>query len=310
MDKNLLIHQNEEDKLVKIITALNAPQRRMIINKIAAHPMTVKEIAFSLNLSVPTISAHVKELENADLIRTTLQAGRHGSMKLCSLKHETLTIELMPSYREGNKEYFIYELPVGAYFDVDVQPTCGMANENEYIGRDDDSTTFLLPERNSAQLLWFGSGYVEYRFPISSEYSADKINCIQFSLECCSEAPGYRNEYLSDVTFWVNDKEVCTWTCPGDFGGKKGALTPDWWVTTSTQFGLLKKIMINKNGAYLDDKYVCNVTLEDLKFEKQKYISFKIGNKPDAKNMGGINLFGKKFGNYQQGIIMEIEYIR
>lgn len=310
MDKNLLIQQVENEKLVKIVSALSAPQRRAIMNMIALHPMTVKEIAFELNLSVPTVSAHIKELEKADLIRTTLQAGKHGSMKLCSLKHEAVTFQFVPPHSESNKEYYICELPVGAYFDVEVEPTCGMVSENDYIGRDDDPISFLLPERTHAQLIWFAAGYVEYRFPLSQDYSSRKMNSLQFTLECCSEAPGYRNEYQSDITFWVNDKEACTWTCSGDFGGRKGAITPEWWATSSSQFGLLKKITINKSGSYLDNKYMCNVTLEDLNLKKQGYITFRVGNKPNAKNLGGVNVFGKKFGNYAQGIIMEVEYIK
>lgn len=50
--------------------------------------------------------------------------------------------------------------------------------------------------------------------------------------------------------------------------------------------------------------------LKKLDISARNYISFKIGIKPTAKNIGGINLFGKKFGNYAQNILMVIEYAK
>jgi len=45
-----------------------------------------------------------------------------------------------------------------------------------------------------------------------------------------------------------------------------------------------------------------------LNIEKDDYFTLRIGVKPDAKNLGGINLFGEKFGDYQQNIMMRIDY--
>ena len=38
------------------------------------------------------------------------------------------------------------------------------------------------------------------------------------------------------------------------------------------------------------------------------YISVKIGIKEEAKNIGGISIFGKSFGDYPQDIVMKLEY--
>jgi len=38
----------------------------------------------------------------------------------------------------------------------------------------------------------------------------------------------------------------------------------------------------------------------------EDYISFKIGVKEDSKYVGGINLFGNKFGDFEQNIDMRI----
>ncbi len=303
-----MVKSSDDYSVAKIAVALGTELRRSIVREIVNSPLTVKELAFKLNVSVSTISVNVKILEDADLIRTSYQAGKHGSIKLCSIKYERLIVDFMQAIKdEESVGKYTINMPVGAFYDFDIKPTCGMLDENGFIGKDDDRQTFYNPNRFAAQLLWFYSGYVEYRF--QREMDADKTLSLQFSLECCSEAPGFRNEYPSDITFWINDKEICEWRSPGDFGGKRGAYSPEWWPTTSTQFGLLKRLNITKSGSFLDNLYVGKICLNDLKLNEKDYISFKIGVKDNAKNVGGINIFGDKFGNYPQSIQMTVECI-
>ena len=99
--------------------------------------------------------------------------------------------------------------------------------------------------------------------------------------------------------------EIATYCSPGDFGGKRGIYTPSYWQINSTQFGLLKKFSIDDKGCYIDDitdnKNHC---FDDLHLDTATSIELKIGIKEDAKHMGGINIFGKEFGNYHQDILM------
>ena len=76
----------------------------------------------------------------------------------------------------------------------------------------------------------------------------------------------------------------------------------------STQFGLLKTRSINSEGSFLDFVKVSDVTINDIKLNNQPYLSIKIEIKDDAKNIGGINIFGEKFGDYPQGIVLKIKY--
>ena len=48
--------------------------------------------------------------------------------------------------------------------------------------------------------------------------------------------------------------------------------------------------------------------LTDLALMDSGQVVVRIGNKPDAKNQGGFNLFGKHFGDYNQDILFSIEY--
>ena len=137
--------------------------------------------------------------------------------------------------------------------------------------------------------------------------SADP-NSIDFSLECCSEAPNFRFFWPSDISVWINGVDIGTFTCPGDFGGRRGQFSPKWWPINSTQYGLLNSWMVNKEGSFINGKKVSSVNIDNLKLTSKDYVSFKIGIKEDATNMGGINIFGRNFGDYNQDITMIISY--
>ena len=200
-------------------------------------------------------------------------------------------------------------MPIGAFVNVDVTPTCGLLGELGIIGQLDDAGSFYEPERIHTQLLWFRRGYIEYRFPnrLPPNVLQDDI---EISFEVCSEAPLHHANWPSDITVWIGNMEVGTWTSPADFGGERGALTPEWWDTQNSQYGLLKVWKVTNHGSYVDGMQVSKVRLEHLTLSPGEPIPVRIGIKGDAANVGGINLFGSKFGNYPQDIILRQHFKR
>lgn len=198
-------------------------------------------------------------------------------------------------------------MPIGNFVDCKVLPTCGIAGERSYIDIEDDPRGFYNPNKVNAQLIWFHKGYLEYRFP-NSIFQTIKPKLVEISLELCSEAPNYRNDWPSDITMWINGFDCGTWTSPGDFGGRRGKLNPSWWSDGSTQFGLLKTWRVNNEGSFIDEKKSANVNIERLQLAKGDFITVRIGIKEDAQNIGGVNIFGEKFGDYPQNIIMRLDY--
>jgi len=67
-------------------------------------------------------------------------------------------------------------------------------------------------------------------------------------------------------------------------------------------------VKINAQQAVLDDQFLSDRTTQSLNLRGLNYIKVRLGIKPDAQNIGGINLFGKKFGNHPQDILMRIRY--
>ncbi|GMA58498.1 hypothetical protein GCM10025858_30010 [Alicyclobacillus sacchari] len=112
-------------------------------------------------------------------------------------------------------------MPIGNFTRFSVAPTCGLVSETSIIGELDDPASFYEPTRTSAQLVWFHKGYLEYEFPNRVPRHA-RISSIELTMEVCSEAPLHNPNWPSDVTVWINDVEIGTWTSPGDFGGNVG----------------------------------------------------------------------------------------
>jgi len=305
--KHMELDLNDPDKLQIVARALSSDLRLKILELLNERSMNVIELAQKLEVPVSTVSNSIVILEEADLIRTERQTGVRGVMKLCSRKKDNIAIRLvMPNGHEIQSHYQM--MPIGHYTDISVTPVCGLLSDVRNIGEQDDVSSFYDQMRYDAQLLWFQQGYVEYRF--SNRILKDNhLKCIEISFEACSEAPNYRMDWPSDISVFLNGVEIGTWLCPGDFGGRQGKFSPLWWKQSSTQYGILKRWRVDETGAYLDDVRISDVTLSDLGIMESPFIRLSIAVKKDAVHQGGINLFGEKFGDYNQAIMMRLDYI-
>jgi predicted transcriptional regulator len=118
--------------------------------------------------------------------------------------------------------------------------------------------------------------------------------------------PGTSKDWPSDITLAINGREIGTWTSPGDFGDRRGVYTPDWWKLAGSQYGELKRWRVTAAGTFLDGAPVSDTTLGDLELDRHRSIRVRIGVKDDARHPGGINIFGRGFGNQDQDIVMRL----
>lgn len=306
MSRIVSIDVGQKEKLCDICKALSVPARVDIMNLIENKGMSIGEIAEVLKMPQSSTTFHIKILEKADLINIEQRPGMRGTLKLCTRKTDYINISAYQKSGDIN-EYVSYEMPVGAYFDCRVFPTCGLGDEKGIIGFEDRVSSFYLPERVGAGILWTSSGHVTYRFPNFLPAGAEVFK-LMLTLEICSEAPNYHEDWKSDITFVLNGIEAATWHSGGDYGSRRGRLNPDTWEPGSTQYGVLVGIEINERETLINGKKYSDVTVGDVCPEQKHFIEFTMCNKPDAKYIGGFNIFGKKFGDYAQDIIMGIEY--
>lgn len=286
--------------------ALSSSTRLQILNLLRNRVLNVGEIAEELGLPASTATSNVNALEEAGLITTELRPATRGLQKVCARAYDAIIVELARGAEEEQQSVEV-SMPIGAYVDCQVAPTCGLASDKGIIGLFDDPASFFEPERVHAQLLWFHYGYVEYRFPNRLPPKA-RLDSLSISLEICSEAPLHHEEWPSDITLWINRVKVGTWTSPADFGGQQGMLTPEWWESWNSQYGLLKVWQVNAGGSFVDGRRVSDVTVDQLHIENDASLTVRIGVAADAKNVGGINIFGRDFGNYPQDIVLRLRY--
>lgn len=306
MKQIVSMNLDDTEQLALIAKALSAEIRIEILKVLCHESLNVNEIAERLNIPASTAATHVKLLEEAGIIKTSLQRGIRGSMKLCTKVLGDIEVSLDTS-EEETYQCEVINMPIGNYVDYKVAPTCGIVSDKAHIDEEDEPRCFYNPNRIYAQLLWFGEGYVEYRFP-NNMLKENRERRVSISMELCSEDHEYNMECLSDITVWVNGIEAGTWTCPSDFGGRRGKLNPSWWPDKNTQYGVLKTWTLTEQGTYIDEDKVNHVTIDEYHLSDNDYISVRIGIKEDATNIGGINLFGSGFGDYPQDIRLKIYY--
>lgn len=305
MKQNLLLHLNDTEKLSNVGKALSTPVRLEILHYLAQTPAIISDIAAKFDLPLSSTALHIKVLENAGLISVQPIPGSKGSQKLCGIQIDKVQINMFQEETAVPPDYLYREsMPVGCYFDYSVLPSCGMASDQGDLGFEDNISVFVSPSRYKAQLIWLSCGFLEYRFS-NSFLKNNAVNRVKFSFEICSEALGYNNDWPSDITISVNTHEVGILHCKGDFGGRKGMLNPDWWNTKSTQYGELRTFEITEQGCYIDRVSVSKENIYTLGLPYNDYIKLKLEVKHDAKYCGGFNLFGEKFGDYPQDIVME-----
>jgi predicted transcriptional regulator len=306
MAKILELNAEDEEKLCNVGTALSSPTRIQILKLLYYNSYNVKEIAKKLHIPASSAALHIRTLENADIINTKIQPGSRGSMKLCSRKNDFISIHLSGDDPNINNIKSI-SMPIGCYTDCLASPTCGLASVTGTIGFEDRPSDFFLPERINAQILWSSSGYVEYKFPFSLNENA-QLKRLILSFEICSEAPNYKENWNSDITVWMNGLDCGTLHSLGDYGARRGRLNPEWWGNGVTQYGKLVTLEITEEGALINSTPSSAVSLQDLNLTLEKPITVRIGNKPDAEHVGGFNIFGKGFGDFEQDIILSIIY--
>lgn len=297
---------DHDDKLEKLGTALSNPIRRRILRLIVEKSYSLLELSREMSIPVSTTSFHVKFLKEAGLIKVIPSPSKRGNEKNISFDAESVAIYFTDG---ANVDRYnkIVEIPIGSFTDYSITPPCALCTRDMLVGVLDDVRVFEHPSRVKAQLISFYKGYIVYPIPIENEEGA-KITSLNISMEICSECPNYNNTWKSNITFLLDDIELATYLSLGDYGGRRGINTPLFWGNNSTQYGMLVNLRIDETGTYLDGVKVGETNINKLMLDDKYITKLKIAIKDDAKYVGGINIFGKDFGDHDKNIVVQIAY--
>lgn len=301
-----MIHITSLDDGLELFKALGSDIRIQILKILLENnQMSMNQLANELNISNGALTGHIKKLEECGLISTSNDSSGHGNQKLCSLIQDRILVEIEKPIDLSN--VYNTSIKVGQFSSHNVYPTCGMATSSFVIGELDDVRYFDHPDRFNADIMWFTKGYVEYVIPNLIPRN-QKITQLSLSAEISSEAPGIDNNWPSDISFYINDTLVGTWTSPGDYGDVRGMFTPEWWPQNWNQYGLLKLLVINHKGTFIDGLKISDITTFELNLDYTSTIRFRIAVEENSAHVGGLTIFGKSFGNYDQDIVVSINY--
>lgn len=301
-----MIHITSLDDGLETFKALGSDTRIQILNILLENEqMSMNQLATELNISNGALTGHIKKLEECGLINISNESAGHGNQKMCSVTQDRIIVDIKKPI--DYKNVFETEIKVGQFSRHQVWPTCGIATSESVIGEFDDIRYFNHPDRFTANILWFTKGYIEYTIP-NLIPSNQRITQLSISAELSSEAPGIDNNWPSDISFYINDTKIGMWTSPGDFGDVHGMFTPQWWPQNWNQYGLLKLLVINDYGTYIDGLKISDVSTLSLHLDYSSDIRLRLAVENDSKHVGGITLYGKSFGNYDQDIRVAINY--
>ena len=302
--KILLVDPSERPDVIKGL----ASEVRISILKLlrSGEELNVNQIAEELKLPQSTVSSNLQILEEVGLITTNTRKAKKGSQKVCRTAFTEILVGFHDDKPESEEGAIEVAMPLGLYTSCEITGPCGLCSADGIIGLLDVPDTFLEPDRMKTGLLWFNNGYVEYQFPNNTKLNRVQPTALEFSMELSSEVPGTAADWPSDIFLQVNGVDIGTWTSPGDFGDKRGVYTPDWWKLSGSQYGKLKNWRVNGDGSFVDGVKISDITLDDLQLGAHRSIRMRIGVKEDALHPGGINIFGRGFGNYDQDIVLRI----
>ncbi len=305
MSRNFLVIDPEERP--DVLRGLASAARVRILKFLHRRAgVNVNDIAGALDLPQSTVSANLQILEAAGLIRTETQKGRKGHQKLCFSAFDEVLVMFRDDPAGAQANVIEVAMPIGLYTSCEVTAPCGLCSPQGIIGLLDVPGAFLNPDRMNAGLMWFTRGFVEYQFPNNARLVGKSVVALEFSLELSSEVPGTSADWPSDITVAINGREVGMWTSPGDFGDKRGVYTPGWWKLKGSQYGKLKSWRVTPDGAFVDGVKILSLTPADLDISAHHSIRLRIEVKPDARHPGGVNVFGRGFGNYDQDIVLRV----
>jgi predicted transcriptional regulator len=304
-DQSFLVVNAERQ--YQVLHGLASPLRLRIMRHLLKNgQLNINQLAEALEQPQSTIASNIQILEEANLIETKIVKASKGQQKICFARYSEVVVKIDPDSTSREKNIIEVEMPLGLYTTSNVSAPCGLCSTEKILGMLDVPELFLDPERVKAALLWFGRGYIEYKFPNNAKVINSRVKALEFIMELSSEVPGTNIDWPSDISLWVNGIKIGTWTCPGDYGDQRGKFTPLWWKLEGSQYGILTHWRVTDRGTFLSDQKLSDVVLDDLQLSLHHSVRLRIGIDDKLGRPGGINIFGRGFGNYDQDIKMKL----
>ena len=297
-----LLEKEGMESTVRIARALSHPARIQILQQLRRIPRSITELARLNRMTNSTVIFHLKALEEAGLVFSRMQPNKKGKTLIFYINFSKILLSAQEETQVSHELVLEQSIGVGSYLSAAPSGYIRIATQDRFVVLEKDDV--YHPRRFDAKLLCLDNGEVCYAF--SNAFARrHTVKRLEFSLEISSESPYYCNDWKSEIVFSVCGVDLATYLSPGDFGGTRGRLTPAWWESNYSQYGMLVTVAIDAEGVYLNDECVrTDVTLETLPLAEEDRITFSLRTDPSLRYCGGFNIYGSRFGNEPQDIVM------
>ena len=249
-----------------------------------------------------TVIFHLRLLEEAGLVISRTQPNKKGKTLIFYINFSDVTLSLQNDHAAAHDTVITQTVGVGCFEAAAPTGYMRIATEDRFIVLEKDD--IYNPRRFDAKLLCIDNGMVRYAF--SNAFARrHTVKSLEFSMELSSESPYFCNDWKSEIVFSVCGVDVATYLSAGDYGDTRGRLTPEWWDNKYSQYGLPVTLLIDWGGVRLNGDYVrTDLTLGDLPLAQSDRITLSLRTDPALRYAGGFNIYGSRFGNEPQDIVM------
>jgi predicted transcriptional regulator len=308
MVRNRRVKLAEGEEILPLMKALASDTRLSMLGILTHADLNLSDLATQMNLPHSTASFNLNQLQRTGLVQVISASGARGTQKLCSKSVDEIVIRLPGPGIEKFDNVVVVSMPIGSYRSLEASPPCGMIGHKKIIGMLDDPRAFYEPEHIHAQALWLSRGIIEYAFPNNAPYGSI-VTSLALSVELSPSSSGSRGAGMSQVTLWINEREVGTSeiacdikrdSVPAAFGD---ALRAD-----AMGKGFLQNWSVSRTAAFIDGRPLSSVNISELAIERSNHVKIRLEVKTDSANGCGVRLVGRKLGRYSQDMIMKITY--
>ena len=250
---------------------------------------------------------------SCDLIRTETVKATQGPAEdlLGALRRDRHPLRRLRR-RAAGPNVIEVAMPLGLYTSCQVSPPCGLCSTRR---RSSASSTCpissSIPSRMQAALIWFGRGHVEYKFPEQrQDLPTREIEALEFSMELSSEVPGHQHRLALGHQ---------------PLGQRRAGRHLDLARRFRRQARHLHAALVEARGLAIRQAEDLEITDERLLRRRREGLAGNArparprratirsgcgsASTSNAKHPGGVNIFGRGFGNYDQDIVMRL-YLR
>jgi len=299
------LYKVPRDKTEVVLKVLSNSARYKILALLSQGPMNISELSRAVKISQPTVTTYINQLEKAGLVFSRLQKSSTGYNKICQTAYPGITLFWQDSEKPATETEYEIEMPVGHYAGIDCSAPCYLATQAGIIASSEDFSRFYHPIRMEAEILVMGQGSINYLFPYNIP-KIHKILYLELSLEM-NVAFGPPDSF-TEVVLMLNHHRLEPVRLMPQKVNENHHHRLSWYPDELSTSGQLCVWRVSESGSTLNSSPAGKVNLSDLDLHPMQPIEVALETHSSIDPVGGLIIFGKRFGQHNQDIRLTVAY--